>query len=99
MDLLEEYKKKTDLTKFEDENGNIYRLRVIGRGEHLFFQENDNALICAIDAVHDDIYIRSIRTWNNDEKMNRAEQERVINLIAHYYEKAFNRAPTLDDSN
>lgn len=98
MSDIEKYKNDPDLTTFKDEEGNTYRIRVIGRGEHLFFQENDKALICQIDAVHAGIYSRSIKVWNENEKMNKAEKERVTELIMLYYKKAFNKDPVLTDS-
>lgn len=74
-----------------EENGNVYAIRVMGRGENLFFRENDKALICQIDAEHGIIYKKSIKIWDSaDEKMTKVERERVSELIYTLYKKVYN---------
>ena len=73
------------------ENGNVCILSIYGRGEHLFFRENDKGLLCHIDAVHGAIFKKSIHIWDSTgEKMSKAEKERVAELIFKYYEKFYN---------
>ena len=73
------------------EDGNVYRLSIYGRGEHLFFRENDKGLLCHIDAVHGAIFKKSIHIWDSTgEKMSKAEKERVSELIFKYYKKFYN---------
>jgi hypothetical protein len=73
------------------EGGNIYAIRILSKGEDLFFRENDKALICTIDAVHGVIYKDSINGWDTPEKkMDNAEKERVVRLIYKFYKERLN---------
>lgn len=68
-----------------------YAIRVVGRGETLFFRENEKCLLCEIDAAHGVIYKKSIKIWDStNEKMSKAEQERVASLILTYYKQVYN---------
>ena len=62
----------------------------MGRGENLFFQENERALICEIDAINGVIYSKSIKKWEGAKKMNTEEHNRIIALIATYYKESYN---------
>jgi hypothetical protein len=74
-----------------DERGNVYRIRVLGRGENLFFQENNNYLFCQIDAVNAIIFKNTIQKWDNlKDTMNNSEHERVSYLIEKYYKEIYN---------
>ncbi|GEM56365.1 hypothetical protein B0A58_00205 [Flavobacterium branchiophilum NBRC 15030 = ATCC 35035] len=74
-----------------DDKGNVYRIRVLGRGENLFFQENDNYLFCQIDAVNAVIFKSTIQKWDNlKDNMNSSEHERVSSLIEKYYKEIYN---------
>ncbi|RYF75398.1 MAG: hypothetical protein EOO39_06985 [Cytophagaceae bacterium] len=86
IDLIDRY---TD--NIISENDTIYAIRVIGRGETLFFRENGKCLLCSIDAEHGIIYKKSIKSWDStDEKMDRSEKERVTNLIYKFYKQIYN---------
>jgi hypothetical protein len=77
--------------KLIHQDGNIYAIRVLGRGLNLFFRENEKGLICQIDAEHGVIYKRSIKLWDTTNKrMNPAEKERVFNLIFTFYQQFYN---------
>lgn len=83
---LEEYMKSDDVHQVTDATGNRYRIRVLGRGENLFFMENDKALICTIDAEHGAIFTRSVKKWDSiEKKMSPKERKRVVALIEQYY--------------
>ncbi|MEZ0539974.1 hypothetical protein [Fibrella arboris] len=74
-----------------EHEGNLYAIRVIGRGNNLFFRENEKCLICDIDAEHGVIYKKSIKIWDSvDEKMTKSEKDRVTALIADFYRKIYN---------
>ena len=89
-DLIDRWMNEPTITRSLDDEGNIYGIRIIGRGEHLFFQENDDALICEIDAAHGVIYSRSVKDWNTKGKMKNDEKKRVVGLIEFYYKKYLN---------
>lgn len=84
MNVIEKWKSDDTVMRFL-EGDDSYGIRVIGRGEHLFFQENDKALICEIDAAHNIIYSASIKKWEGSQKMPDLEKERVLKLIETYY--------------
>ena len=85
MDTIQRWKEDSTVERIKDGNGNVYSIRVIGRGEDLFFQENDKALLCVIDAIDSIIYAKSIKSWDGEKKMNGAEKNRVLELIKYYY--------------
>ena len=76
-----------------EERGNVYGLCIVGRGETLFFKENDRGLLCHIDKISNVIYGNSITTWgSHDEDMDKEEQERVLALILKYYKKTYGQS-------
>lgn len=85
MDTIQKWKEDPTVERIKDSNGNMYGIRVIGRGEDLFFQENEKALLCVIDAIDSIIYVKSIKNWEGEKKMNEAEKNRVLALIKYYY--------------
>lgn len=85
MEYTQKLLKDATVDRFYTENGNMYGIMVLGRGENLFFQENDKALICEIDAIDSIIYAKSIKSWDGEKKMNGAEKNRVLELIKYYY--------------
>jgi hypothetical protein len=89
-DFFDKLMKDEDITIIK-EGGNVYGLRILSKGEDLFFRENDRGLICTIDAVHGSIFKDSIRTWDSHEqKMNKEEKERVLKLIYKFYKAGLN---------
>jgi hypothetical protein len=99
MTLIEELLNNDSINRETDESGNIYGIRVLGRGENLFFQENDKGLICQIDALHSAIFINTIREWEGEKRMNDAEKKRVIELIKYYYSRYYSENVTLMKGN
>lgn len=95
---LEELMKSEDIHRVTDEAGNLYGIRVLGRGENLFFMENDKSLICTIDAEHGAIFTRSVKKWDSiEKKMSPKERKRVVGLIEQYYKVFYNRNVVLID--
>jgi hypothetical protein len=85
------------VNRIADEAGNRYGIRVLGRGENLFFQENDKALICQIDAVNGVIFTKSIKNWEGQRRMDANEKSRVITLLEKYYKQVYNPDVKLND--
>lgn len=90
-DYIEQLKGNSTVNRLIDNQGNSYWIKVLGRGENLFFQENEKALICEIDAVNGTIYSKSIKNWEGEKKMSTVEQDRIILLIAKYYKEIYNQ--------
>lgn len=91
MEYIQQLIKDASVERVLSANGNVYGIMVLGRGENLFFQENDKALICEIDAVDSLVFTKSIKNWSGYKKMNEAERNRVVELIKHYYKMAYKR--------
>lgn len=89
-DYIEQLKKDESIETRTDHNGNVYRIRVLGRGENLFFQENDKCLLCEIDARNAIIFTKSIKKWEPNIKMSPEEKKRVIDLVEKYYKEVYN---------
>ncbi len=94
MSLIEKWKNDDSVTRFSIEN-NSYGIRIIGRGDNLFFQENGNALICEIDAVNAVIFAASIKNWSGLKRMSAEEKERVLTLIEASYKTHINNDVTV----
>ncbi|AIM35270.1 hypothetical protein KO02_00260 [Sphingobacterium sp. ML3W] len=90
IDYILELKGDKTVHRWQDKDGNSYGLRILGRGQNLFFQENKNVLLCEIDAEHAVIYVKSIKNWEGNKKMNAEERMRVITLIEKYYKEIYN---------
>ena len=89
-DYIEQLKKDDSIERRIDSEGNIYRIRVLGRGENLFFQENEKCLLCEIDARNAVIFTKSIKKWEPKTKMSSEEKKRITNLIEKYYKEVYN---------
>lgn len=96
---IEQLKNDTTVNRFKDDNDNSYGIRVIGRGSYLFFQENDKALICQIDASNSVIFSKTIKKWNGKKKMTKQEKERITSLIKKYYECVYDSNVTISNEN
>ncbi len=89
-DFINDLMNSDSVNRLTDENGNNYGIRVLGRGENLFFQENNKGLICEIDAAHGVIFTKSIKKWEGEKKMKSEEKQRVVKLIEKYYKEVYN---------
>ena len=89
-DFIQELLNDDSIQKRIDTNGNVHRIHIIGRGENLFFQENEKYLFCLIEARHGVIYANSIKKWEPNEKMSPSEKARVARLIEKYYKEVYN---------
>jgi hypothetical protein len=81
--------------RFTEEDGSTYGILVLGRGENLFFQQGDKAFICSIDAVHAEIYSKSINKWNDGKKITPSQKKIIQEKLIHYYKRVYNPNATL----
>ena len=91
MTVIEKWLNDPAVERFHGSDGNVYGIRVLGRGDNLFFQENGQALICEIDAVNSIIYAKSVTSWSNSKKMSDSEKARVLILIEQYYKRVYKK--------
>jgi len=73
----------------DTENSKVY-MKILNRGEQLFYQENDKAFICEISVLHDIIFTESIKKWDSGEKIKPQEKEKVKNNIQKFFKDNYN---------
>ncbi|PRD54740.1 hypothetical protein [Sphingobacterium gobiense] len=79
----------TGAYEFKDEDGVIYKMKILGRGEELFFQKGDDAFICDISARFSVIDLKSISKWDNGKKISEEERASLLAKIVELYKKAY----------
>ncbi len=75
--------------EIKEEDGTHYKIKILGRGEELFFQKNDSALICDISARFAAIDPLSINRWDNGCKISEEEREGMLEKIIELYQQAY----------
>jgi|GEM_PF-916228 hypothetical protein len=81
---------KTDQRAYRyEEDGNKYGLLILYRGETLFYQENDRALLCEIEARVPVINPETIAHWDDNTEINQAERAVILEKIITLYKKAY----------
>lgn len=79
----------TGAHEFTDKDATTYKLKILGRGEELFFQKDDDALICDISAIFDLIDPKSIKSWDNQHKIYDDERTTLLTKIIELYKIAY----------
>lgn len=72
-----------------EEDGNKYGLLILYRGETLFYQENDRALLCEIAARFAVINPETIAQWDDNTTISTAERAAILDKIITLYKKAY----------
>ena len=75
--------------RYQDSNGD-YGIRVLGRGENLFFQKNEKAFICEIDAGEGLIFQKTITHWDTGKKISKDERNQLLQILIFLYRKFYN---------
>ena len=86
---IEELKVNNSVYEYHDEEFGNIRLMIIYKGEGLYFQINNEALICEISAHSAVLSKNSIKKWDNGRTINEAECEKIINIISKYYKLSY----------
>jgi len=79
---------KNEIYYYEIKNLVIGML-LIERGERLFFQLNNKALLCMASARYAKILSDSIFLWDSGELIEIVEKKKIIELIKEYYRKSY----------
>jgi len=88
--FLDKCKNSPNLLTASDDLGNIYKFMILGRGEDAFFQKNDDSLFCSIDAVNRQLFVKSIKQWEeSNKKIGKAERENLAREIKSVYERFY----------
>ncbi|WP_343534800.1 hypothetical protein [Pedobacter sp.] len=75
--------------EIKEEDGTFYKIKILGRGEELFFQKNNDALICDISARFAVIDPKSIKRWDNGTKIADEERQLILTKIIALYAQAY----------
>lgn len=73
----------------DTENSKVY-MKILNRGEHMFYQENDRAFICEISVLHDIVFTESIKKWDTGDKITLQEKGNVKNNIKKFFKNIYN---------
>ncbi len=82
---------KNDFEKVHrcEENGELFGLLILGRGENLFFQKGDKAFICDISAHDSELDKSSIKKWDDGTKISLDQKTELAVKIAELYKKFY----------
>ena len=91
MNLNEEYLKELKEETTEApmiENNPQYRIKVLHRGEQLFYKDNltNKALIIEIQVRNGSIFEDSISKWDTREKITDSEKKVILDRVVGYFE-------------
>jgi hypothetical protein len=67
------------------ENGEACFIRILHRGEQLFYQQGEKALICEISTTHGRCYVDSIRKWDDGSKISDDEKTVIYKRISNWW--------------
>ena len=62
-----------------------YKFRIVNRGDQLFHQEGDRALLIQMNPYDYAIYTELIRKWDNDQKVTEEEKNLIIERAKSYF--------------
>lgn len=79
----------TGAHEYTDEAHVQYKIKILERGELLFFQQGDHALICAISARFSAIDPQSVKRWDDGRKISDEERATILQKIVDLYQKAY----------
>ncbi len=69
------------------EGSDEYRIRVLGRGESVFYQQNERALFVEVLAGSGTIFAASIRCWDNGKKISDRDRAKVIERLSDFMKR------------
>lgn len=85
LNYIKELKQGRSAYEYHDQSAGTIRLLIIYRGERLFFQINDRALICDISARDSMLGKRSLKKWDDGRLIGAEDRELLVALIQKYY--------------
>jgi hypothetical protein len=86
---LQKLKKGEFSAPYVEDNPEGYRIKIIGRGEQLFYQQDDKALFVEIvtDSKNncENIFAASIKKWDNGKKVTEDEKRLILTRLKNYF--------------
>ncbi len=85
--LLELKSDKSTGAMIENNTDNKYKIKVLHRGEQLFYYDifNDRAVIVEIQIRNGSIFKNSLTQWDSGQIITDEEKENVLNRIVSYF--------------
>jgi hypothetical protein len=90
-EFIDELINDNSIAKHVDNDGSAYGIRILGRGENLFFCRNNIGIICQFDAVHSTVFANTIKVWSDGKKISKKEQEILLIKMKEYYKLVYQR--------
>lgn len=87
LSYIKELKNNEFVYEYKDEIHGIIRIMIIYRGERLYFQLNEKATICTISARDSLLSKKSIKRWDNGDKIDNVDA--LCSIICEFYKKSY----------
>ena len=92
MSFLDKCKNSSHLLVTSDGLGNVYKFMVLGRGEDAFFQKNDGSLFCSVNAINQQLFVKSIKRWEESHNIiGKEERKTLAKEIKSVYETFYKK--------
>jgi hypothetical protein len=75
--------------KVECEGGEECYARILNRGEQLFYQQGDRAIICEISVTEGLLDMKSIKRWDDGSKITDAERESIKKCLGDFFQNTY----------
>ncbi len=75
---------KEKLFAVNNNNKTCY-LKILNRGEQLFYQEDERAFICEISVMDEVVFSGSIKKWDSGAKITAQEKEQIKQSIEKFF--------------
>ena len=92
LNYIKELKVGRSIYEYHDRSVGTIRLLIIYRGEGLFFQIEEKALICEISARDGMLSKESLKKWDNGSAIGAEDREQLAALIVKYYTLSYKDA-------
>ena len=89
MDYFEKLITGNSVHRVTEDDGITYGVRVLGRGENMFFQKGAMGLVCLIDIQSCVIERESIKEWHDGTKISEVERELLLPEIVKLFERFY----------
>lgn len=89
LSYIKELKADKSAYEYVDADLGVIRLLIVYRGERLFFQIKDKAIICVISARDAMLSKKSLKKWDDGQTINESERERLSTIISKYYKLSY----------
>src|SRR5512133_517199 len=98
-ELVRQLKEDLSTGPYVENNPAGYRVRVVLRGEHVFYQEGNRALIAGVspDYAHAKVFIHTgtVDAWDDGTGLTEEERRVVVERVVSYFRRYQNMEAAL----